>query len=342
MYWVCWKRRRCRMKGRYQFRVKSKKVLFEFSIRRNITVIKGDSATGKTTLLHMLYEYLRVGRESGYSVSTNARYYVYLRKEVGRDWKDALLPLKDTVIFIEENNNFVFTEDFAEFVKTSGNYFVLISRAPLKMLPYSIHEIYEIVTEKKNVDIKESYHELKEIYSNYPIPDNNRMQYVVVEDSNSGYQFFSKVFSDRSVVSANGNGNIKNCIQNLKAGDILVIVDGAAFGAMIENCLEYFQTQDNRRITIWLPESFEYLILQSGVVQSEELARILESTSDYVECEKYESWEKYFTDLLISLTSETLHKYSKHFLDKYYLQDKKVEKVVSHFPDSIKNPVFDT
>ena len=48
------------MKGSYWFRAKSKKVLFEFSIRRNITVIKGDSATGKTTLLRILYEYLRM------------------------------------------------------------------------------------------------------------------------------------------------------------------------------------------------------------------------------------------------------------------------------------------
>lgn len=59
------------MKGKYHFRVKSKRALFEFTIRRNITVLKGDSATGKTTLLHMLYEYLRVGRESGYAVSAD-------------------------------------------------------------------------------------------------------------------------------------------------------------------------------------------------------------------------------------------------------------------------------
>lgn len=82
------------MKGSYWFKAKSKKVLFEFSIRRNITVIKGDSATGKTTLLRILYEYLRIGRQSGYAVSTNASYYVYIRDEVGRDWKDALYPLK--------------------------------------------------------------------------------------------------------------------------------------------------------------------------------------------------------------------------------------------------------
>ena len=85
--------------GSYWFKAKSKKVLFEFSIKRNINVIKGDSATGKTTLLHILYEYLRSGRQSGYSVSTNAQYYVYIRDEVGRDWKDLLYPLKKYCYF---------------------------------------------------------------------------------------------------------------------------------------------------------------------------------------------------------------------------------------------------
>lgn len=125
------------MRGSYWFRAKSKKVLFEFSIRRNITIIKGDSATGKTTLLHILYEYLRSGKQSGYSVSTNVSYYVYMRDEVGRDWKDAL--------------------------------------SPLKMLPYSIHEIYEIITDRNRTDIKEAYHEFKEVYSNYPVLENNKI-----------------------------------------------------------------------------------------------------------------------------------------------------------------------
>jgi predicted ABC-class ATPase len=137
------------MKGKYHFRVKSKKTVFEFEIRRNITVIQGDSATGKTTLLRMMYEYLR-----------------------------------DNVIFIEENNNFVFTEDFAEFVKTSGNYFVIVNRSPLKMLPYSIHEIYEIVTEY----------------------------------SNSGYHFFKNVFCKCNVVSANGNSNIRKMLELFPIG----------------------------------------------------------------------------------------------------------------------------
>ena len=77
-----------------------------------VTVL-GPSGCGKTTLLRILYEYLRIGRQSGYAVSTNASYYVYIRDEVGRDWKDALYPLKKSVIFIEENNEFVFTKEFA-------------------------------------------------------------------------------------------------------------------------------------------------------------------------------------------------------------------------------------
>ncbi|MDE5823306.1 MAG: translation initiation factor 2, partial [Lachnospiraceae bacterium] len=256
------------MKGSYHFRVKSKKVLFEFTIRRNITIIKGDSATGKTTLLHMLYEYLRVGRESGYSVTADVKYYVYLRREVGRDWQDALFPLEHTIIFIEENNNFVFSEEFAEFVRNSDNYFVLVNRAPFKMLPYSIHEIYEIVTHGQRADMKESYHVLREIYSNYPMIGSNRIQTILTEDSNAGYQFFSHIFENSMVYSASGNSNVIRWLRNMEEKDVLIIVDGAAFGAMVEECMEFIQSQSWCRISIWLPESFEYLILRSGLVQA--------------------------------------------------------------------------
>ncbi len=324
------------MKGSYWFKAKSKKVLFEFSIRRNITVIKGDSATGKTTLLHILYEYLRIGKQSGYSVSTNASYYVYIRDEVGRDWKDALYPLKNTVIFIEENNEFVFTEEFAAFVKNSGNYFVLVTRAPLKMLPYSIHEIYEIITDGKRTDIKESYHEFKEIYSNYPIIENNKIQNVVTEDSNSGYQFWVHAFKNSNVTSSNGNGNLIRQVKESDVGDTLVIADGAAFGALIESCISSFQAQNDRRISLWLPESFEYLILKSGVLKSDKIEQILNDIPEYVECEKYESWENFFTDILVIMTADGIEKYSKSTLNTYYLQDWIVDKIKGQLPSEIK------
>ncbi len=326
------------MKGKYHFKVRSKRALFDFTIRRNITILKGDSATGKTTLLHMLYEYLRVGRESGFTVSSDASYFVYLRKEVGRDWKDALFPLKNTIIFIEENNDFVFGRDFADFVKSSGNYFVLVNRAPFRMLPYSIHEIYEIITAGKRTDIRESYHEFKELYSHYPVVKHNKVENIITEDSCSGHQFFTTVFGTADVVSADGNGNILPVIQTLVKGDTLVIADGAAFGAMIENCLAYLETRIDLRVSIWLPESFEYLILKSGVIKGAELEAVLEEPADYIDSLQHESWEQFFTDLLISLTKDTAAKYSKEVLNKYYLQDKNIRKIELQFPDVINIP----
>lgn len=326
------------MKGKYHFKVRSKRALFDFTIRRNITILKGDSATGKTTLLHMLYEYLRVGRESGFTVSSDASYFVYLRKEVGRDWKDALFPLKNTIIFIEENNDFVFGRDFADFVKSSGNYFVLVNRAPFRMLPYSIREIYEIITAGKRTDIRESYHEFKELYSHYPVVKHNKVENIITEDSCSGHQFFTTVFGTADVVSADGNSNILPVIQTLVKGDTLVIADGAAFGAMIENCLAYLETRIDLRVSIWLPESFEYLILKSGVIKGAELEAVLEEPADYIDSLQHESWEQFFTDLLISLTKDTAAKYSKEVLNKYYLQDKNIRKIELQFPDVINIP----
>ena len=95
---------------------------------------------------------------------------------------------------MKKNNNFIFSQEFAEFVKNSGNYFVLVNRSPLKMLPYSIHEIYEITTDKKRGDVRESYHQFGELYSNYPIAENNRMDLIVTEDSQAGHQFLFESF----------------------------------------------------------------------------------------------------------------------------------------------------
>ena len=53
------------MKGTYSVTVKNNVLQYQFEIRRNITIIKGDSATGKTTLVDMIREYDQNGEQSG-------------------------------------------------------------------------------------------------------------------------------------------------------------------------------------------------------------------------------------------------------------------------------------
>ncbi len=42
------------MKGKYHIVVQNNKLRYELNIRRNITIIRGDSATGKTRLIRRL------------------------------------------------------------------------------------------------------------------------------------------------------------------------------------------------------------------------------------------------------------------------------------------------
>ena len=141
------------------------------------------------------------------------------------------------------------------------------------------------------------------------------------------------------MISSNGNGNLIKQVKELKTGDTLVIADGAAFGSLMESCLNAFRVQSSRRISLWLPESFEYLILKSNILKSEKLMEIMENIPEYVDCEKYESWENFFTELLVTMTADGVEKYSKSTLNVYYLQDWVIVKIKEQMPDEIKNKI---
>ena len=78
---------------------------------------------------------------------------------------------------------------------------------------------------------------------------------------------------------------------------------------------------------MFLPESFEWLILKSGVLDKREVKEILAAPQEYIESGKYFSWERYFTALLVEKTNDTYLKYTKKKLNPVYLQDGTKEKI---------------
>lgn len=52
------------MIGTHRVIVQNKRIRYDFEIKRNITVIRGDSATGKTALVDMIREYFENGNAS--------------------------------------------------------------------------------------------------------------------------------------------------------------------------------------------------------------------------------------------------------------------------------------
>lgn len=47
------------MKGKHRVVVSTKRLKYDFELRRNLTIIRGDSATGKTTLIDMIQDYVK-------------------------------------------------------------------------------------------------------------------------------------------------------------------------------------------------------------------------------------------------------------------------------------------
>lgn len=234
------------MKGKYKVIVRNNKLHYEFEIKRNITIIQGDSATGKTTLINMLRQAENLGESSGVDVLSN----VPCRILEGVSWKLILQNTVGTIFFIDEENAFINTEEFAAEVRGSDNYFVLITRENLYNLPYSVEEIYGLYASGRYQNTKKIYQQMYRIYSD---------------------------------------------IQELPIK----------------------------------PESFEWIVLKSGLIDDREIRKILETPELFIDSKKYFSWERFFTNLLIEKTKKSYLQYRKSAINKTYLHSKNKEKILN-------------
>lgn len=252
------------MKGRHRVVVSTKRLKYDFELRRNLTIIRGDSATGKTTLVEMIREF--VNNPSGTPVELLCDKMCYVLE--GALWKEQLKGISDSIVFIDEGNEFIKTVEFAEEIQKTDNYYVIITREALPSLPYSVEEIYGIRTSGKYGTLKQSYHEFYRLYGADTYENNVKPEIVITEDSNSGYQFFNQICKDKQLdcESMNGKSNVFHYLNVHKNEKILVIADGAAFGSEIDRVIQL--TNERENIALYLPESFEWLILSTGVLKN--------------------------------------------------------------------------
>ena len=140
---------------------------------------------------------------------------------------------------------------------------------------------------------------------------------------------FSRIAQDNGVscLSAQGKSNIFSCLARYSGDQILVIADGAAFGAELEKIYK-LQEVFTGKIRLYLPESFEWLLLKSGILGNRTPHDILADPADHIESRDFFSWEQYFTALLVDLTRDTYLHYNKNHLNPVYLQPANIEKVL--------------
>lgn len=307
------------MKGIQHVKVKNRKVEYAFDLYRNITIVRGDSGTGKTTLYNMIADYTRLREASGVNLSSTKPCVALL----DMDWKNQLSEISDSIVFIDEGAAYLATKEFANAVKNSDNYYVLFSREALHQLPYSVEEIYKIKASGK-------YHTFEKIYHQEPLhrytklPKQRRKDFAVLltEDSHSGFQFFSAYFDGTKVhcESSGANSAIFGWLNEHPNEKVLVVADGAAFGSEMDRVMKLCKA-DPQTFQLCLPESFEWLILNSGLVPGVHLTEILAQPSNYVESSEFFSWENYFERYLVQHTNGTPFQYAKRDLKQVYLQE---------------------
>ena len=106
---------RMRMKGKYEFEISNRRMTFQLEIERSVTVIKGNSGTGKTTLIRMLLGYLEQGKRSGIQIKAGENVALTVFTQLTH-WDLELEQLKGTIIFIDESVDYIYTKAFQIFL----------------------------------------------------------------------------------------------------------------------------------------------------------------------------------------------------------------------------------
>ncbi len=312
------------MKGKYIVLVSNNKLKYTLEIERNVTVICGNSGTGKTTLINLLENNQRYGTKSGISVQCS-RKCVVLHND---NWELMLENTHNSIVFIDEGNEFVRSKEFADSISGSDNYYVIITRESLPQIPYSVDAVLEL--KKTSSRFKKTYNRTYPYYRSIPKSVmNSNCSTVITEDSGAGYQMYSKIADKFSLkcVSANGKSNIASLLDKYTDSGVLIIADGAAFGPEMQKIyLKMSEMPD--KIFIYLPESFEWVILKSGIVGDKNTEEILEKPYEYIESELYLSWEQFFTDYLQKITAGTEFCYLKNKLTNAYFAEMNVMKIM--------------
>lgn len=322
------------MNGSHEIIVKNNRVQYRFTISRNLTMLRGNSATGKSTLVDMVAQYARDGENSGITLACD-KVCAVLTPDA---WQIRLAQMRDSIIFLDEDCAFVTSVEFARMARESDNYYVIVIRESLPMLPYSVDEIYTLQNRTKGYGrIKRMYTQTQRMYARSDLHGTlARPDLVIVEDSNAGYQFFLHYYEQRGIScrAAGGKSRIAAVLATVPVdAAILVIADGAAFGPEIEKVLA--QRHSHPRLMLYLPESFEWMILQSSLLGDKEVREIMRHPEDYIDCQIYFSWEQYFTSLLVESTQESYLHYNKSQLNPVYLQPHEQQAIMISVPEEI-------
>lgn len=263
---------------------KTEFVEYRLRVASKVTVIRGDSASGKT----VLKEYVC---DSKSAIEKPCPVIEYIPVD-GVDPVAILSAYeKGSIVFLDEDA----VAEMVENRKLNAAwhlplYFVLITRLPLDDIQFGLSDVYKLQTETGVTTTVPMYPKFDKL------PD---AEIYVSEDSGSGNQYWSAYLQTADPMGGNRGWN--NC------GDGCLIMDGSALGSEIDKVLDAGKQS-------FAPQSFEYLLLRHYTkLTAEDFVHLLRP--DHL------TYERLFDSLCCSTVEYLGFKYSKRSLPKCVLRE---------------------
>lgn len=289
-----------------KIKVSSKLINYNLEFEDKVNIIRGDSATGKSTLVRFLDN-----EESNHAtIESNYELFHLTSKMLEKN-----IQLDDKTVYLMDESDGVKNQIVIDTINKNKYKFILIIRdVELENLSYGIDQIYEIYNSGK-------YNLNRRIYNDnlnkerLDLINLKNLNTIITENSGSGYQFYNN-YKNFKTNSSNGNSNISNMIENNQ----IIVVDSIAFGPYIKQTIGLI---DNKNIFIVSPRSFEWLILTSNIFRIKD-----NELNKKYELEKYSNnKEKYYEKCLKEESSKINIKYSKSNLNKKFLEETQFDKI---------------
>ena len=334
------------MRGKYNIEIHNGSVVWKLEVCRNLTVIRGNSGTGKQVMVESVDSYCR-DKERGIrqAIQISCNVPCVTITDIQKEFSN--ITVTNSIVFIDEfDTKVVNTEEFARYIKECDNYFVIVQRSMLGMLQYSIHETYVMK------DVTSNYPQIKGIVNEaVRLLKNNsnstreiHPEKVITEDSKQGFQIvkaiLNKNMSNAECIQSFGKQKILKCIKETdKNKQLLVIVDQAAFGCHIDDIL--LQVRLRPGLYVLTPECTEWLILKAGIIPNGhaeyDIQYVLNHTWEFADSSNA-SWEVFYEKYLKFVAENYNRKigYSKDRMSGFYLTTGNLQKIENALPDGIK------
>jgi len=143
------------MTGTQYIKLHSKRTSYNLELKRKITIIQGNSGTGKSSLVLAA---IRAIQGAAYTNDSSKDIDVINDVKISNVIKH-INNSSDYILIIDEETPGISSHEFADAVNKSDCYFVIIYREPLSNIPYSVDSVYELVT------LQNKEHILSPLYS---------------------------------------------------------------------------------------------------------------------------------------------------------------------------------